>query len=660
MHRKARFANVIFDPSLQPKNAVLAILLLLLFLIFVFLFLTVTQAQAQAQKQTAVPATARQAASMPQFAARLHSASRQPHMYQPKASFRNPGGMLQRGWLPDDDTLYSNGPINGTVDAWTINSGFVVSNSFTVPSGGGYANGLNFGAWADPGDVLQSVQVSITSSEFGGSTYYNATVNFTQSNCSTNQYGFNICTESSDSSFGNLNLAGGTYWLNLANAVVSSGDPIYWDENSGAGCDSEGCPSLASENSVGTIPSEAFTILGSATTTTITCAAPPPDEKPAEPANVKTAAPSPTQTYQVIYNFTGGVDGNSPNGLVIDAAGNLYGTTPGNYLGGGTVFKLAPRASGWTYTRLYAFSGPDGSNPDSTLALAANGTLYGTTNSGGAYGNGVLFGLSPPAHIVGSVFSNWTQSLLYSFTGGTDGGGPGGALVLDSSGNIYGAAHGGGVNGGGTVYEFSHGGMQVLHAFPAFSGDGITPLGVITGAGGLYGLTYSGGANQSGTVYTLAGGYNILYNLGSPNDLEAAPAGNLAADEAGNLYASATNATLVNNCYLIWGGYIFELTYPDWTPEYLASWQRLDSNLYALVTPDGSGNVYGTVVPGYSDGEVFKLSCCWTYTTLHQFTGSPDGANPAAPVVMDALGNIYGTTTGGGANGYGTIWKISP
>jgi PEP-CTERM motif len=164
-------------------------------------------------------------------------------------------------------TIYSNGPINGTTDAWTINSGFIVSDTFTVGGGGATVTGLSFGAWAFPGDVLDSVQVAITSSEFGGTSFFNGTVNFTQSGCSGNQFGFNVCTETS-SSFGPVNLAAGTYWLNLDNAVVNSGDPIYWDENSG--------PSSASENSVGTIPSEAFTVLGGTTTTTTTSSVPEP------------------------------------------------------------------------------------------------------------------------------------------------------------------------------------------------------------------------------------------------------------------------------------------------------------------------------------------------------------------------------------------------
>jgi hypothetical protein len=147
--------------------------------------------------------------------------------------------------------LYSNGPINGTTDAWTINSGFVVSDTFTVGFGGAVATGLTFGAWAFPGDVLESAEVQITSSEFGGTTYTDQVVNFTQSACSANQYGFNVCTETGIFNTA-VNLAGGSYWVNLDNAVVNDGDPIYWDENSG--------PSSASENSVGTIPSEAFTI----------------------------------------------------------------------------------------------------------------------------------------------------------------------------------------------------------------------------------------------------------------------------------------------------------------------------------------------------------------------------------------------------------------
>jgi len=158
------------------------------------------------------------------------------------------------------DTVYDNGPINGTTDAWTINFGFVVSDSFSISGGGATVNGLAFGAWLFPGDVLQSAEVSITDAEFGGNTFFDGVVNFTQSGCVGNQYGYNVCTETG--SFSDTNLADGTYWLNLQNASVNTGDPIYWDENSG--------PSQASENSVGTIPSEAFTLTGTGGTTSTT------------------------------------------------------------------------------------------------------------------------------------------------------------------------------------------------------------------------------------------------------------------------------------------------------------------------------------------------------------------------------------------------------
>ena len=156
-------------------------------------------------------------------------------------------------------TVYDNGPINGTTDAWTINFGFVVSDTFTVSTGNTSITGLSFGAWLFPGDVLESVEVSMTSEAFGGTTYFDQVVSFSESGCTENQFGFNVCTETG--TFNGPTLPNGTYWLNLQNAVVNTGDPIYWDENSGIGCSSPGCPSIAQENDcisnglVGCIPS---------------------------------------------------------------------------------------------------------------------------------------------------------------------------------------------------------------------------------------------------------------------------------------------------------------------------------------------------------------------------------------------------------------------
>ena len=119
--------------------------------------------------------------------------------------------------------VYDNGPINGTTDAWTINFGFVVSDTFTI--GGGTLNGLAFGAWLFPGDVLQSAEVSITDSEFGGNTFFDGVVNFTQSGCVGNQYGFNVCTETG--SFSDTNLAAGTYFQSKSLLKVTGGNREY-------------------------------------------------------------------------------------------------------------------------------------------------------------------------------------------------------------------------------------------------------------------------------------------------------------------------------------------------------------------------------------------------------------------------------------------------
>ena len=172
--------------------------------------------------------------------------------------------------------LYDNGPTNGTTDAWTINFGFIVSDTFTLGSASSPI-GITFAAWLFPGDILESAEVSITSSEFGGTTYFDGNVNFTQSDCTSNQFGFSICNESG--MFGPVNLNAGTYWLNLQNATVNTGDPVYWDENSG--------PSQASENSVGTIPSESFSLLGGCggSKSSPDCGPPPPPTSP-EPSSL--------------------------------------------------------------------------------------------------------------------------------------------------------------------------------------------------------------------------------------------------------------------------------------------------------------------------------------------------------------------------------------
>ena len=128
----------------------------------------------------------------------------------------------------------------------------------------------------------------------------------------------------------------------------------------------------------------------------------------------------------------------------------------------------------------------------------------------------------------------------------------------------------------------------------------------------------------------------------------------VAADPTGNLYV--TSSFSPGPCEPQQGR-VFSMSAPDWTPSTLASFQGL---FLSWLSTDTLGNVYGTEqFLGAGHGNVFKLTCCWTYTDLHDFTNSPDGADPAASPVVDAQGNIYGTTAGGGTFGFGTVWKIS-
>src|SRR5271166_589236 len=162
---------------------------------------------------------------------------------------------------------YSNGAINGTTDAWTINFGYIVSDTFTTGANDVGVSGFMFGTWEFPGDVLSSVDWSITTGENGGNVLGSGTAsgkNVTDQFISTNQYGYDI-DKITVSGLNVFQSGAGPYWLNLQNAAVPSGDPVYWDENSGVGCGGvngtgQGCPNSASESAVGTIPSEAFTI----------------------------------------------------------------------------------------------------------------------------------------------------------------------------------------------------------------------------------------------------------------------------------------------------------------------------------------------------------------------------------------------------------------
>jgi uncharacterized repeat protein (TIGR03803 family) len=224
-------------------------------------------------------------------------------------------------------------------------------------------------------------------------------------------------------------------------------------------------------------------------------------------------------TATVLYTFTGGSDGADPSDadLAFDQRGNVYGTTiSGGMRGGqgcyetcGVVFELTRSGESWSYNTLYSFEGGnDGGNPDGGVVLDASGNLYGTTIRGGYSSSGVVFKLTPSG-------SGWTQSVLYDFPNLSDGASPEGGLIIDRFGNLYGAARYGGEYGTGTVYELATldggWGFAVLASLPGLTGYGPFAKLAMDDNGALYGTTLDGSVFK----LTPSGDNWILTQLGS-------------------------------------------------------------------------------------------------------------------------------------------------
>jgi uncharacterized repeat protein (TIGR03803 family) len=369
--------------------------------------------------------------------------------------------------------------------------------------------------------------------------------------------------------------------------------------------------------------------------------------------------PAPAQTFNVIYSFTGGADGGNPlAGFIIGPQGELYGTTSvGGKHGAGTVFKISQSGAEQV---LYSFTGgADGANPNSSLIFDAAGNLYGTTYSGGSAGAGAVF----------KVTQAGAESVLYSFSGGTDGSNPQSKLIFDAAGNLYGTTYYGGAYAGGTVFEVTGSTEKVLHSFGNGT-DGKNPTAgvTLTKKGVIFGTTSAGGTSGYGTVFRLEdleSGWNetILHSFAMQND-GATPYAGLVFDSSDNLYGTTTDGGSGGDG----GGTVFELTYSARTWNF----KTLDvlagsgiSGTYRNVLLDASGNIYATThCDGtYSSGTVYKLTpsgSSWNYSSLYVFTGQDDGFYSFSNLVFDAQGNLYGTTKNGGSGGYGVVFKITP
>jgi len=393
------------------------------------------------------------------------------------------------------------------------------------------------------------------------------------------------------------------------------------------------------------------------------------------------AQPALAAKQKNVYSFTAGNDGGFPRGGVIaDDKGNFYGTTSSGGAGhGGVVYKLSHEADGsYTQTTLYSFTGgDDGGNSQAGLLRDANGHLYGTTYGGGASGQGVVFELIPPK----KGGDAWKQKVLWTFTGGADGGQPTGSLIVDDAGNLYGTTDWGGTGVVGTVFKLSPpaaGQKQwtqtVLYNFTG-NADGGEPYGrMLLGAdGNLYGTTAGYGEFNYGNVFKLtadgSGGWDFLVMHAFEGGIDGeVPRDGLIQGPDGTLYGATAGFA---NSY----GNVFSIQ-PDGSG-YKVLWQVgggegfTGNGPWRALSMDSDGVLYGaTYADGTSaNGEVFSLSPpkqgqeAWQSRVLYAFPGGTQGEMAYTDVLVGKNGTLYGTTTGvaGQAGFYpGTVWRIKP
>ena len=376
------------------------------------------------------------------------------------------------------------------------------------------------------------------------------------------------------------------------------------------------------------------------------------------------AAAVQAQTYTVLhrFKFTGGGDGGYPSGvLVLDAAGNIYGTAgSGGATQSGIVFMLDKTGH---ETVLHRFSGPDGSGPYAGLTFDSAGYLYGTTYYGGSSNEGVVFKLDP---------TTGTETVLHDFpVSYYDGVYPYGGVTLDSAGNIYGTTEWGGLLDLGTVVALDPTGTETM-VYDLNRNGGMWPWSgvILDSEGNIYGTAPGaqgpGGAPHPlpGVVFKLSptGTFTSLYDFKGAND-GLWPFAGVIGDSGGNLYGTTYAGGIAQGK----AGYgtVFKLdTSGALTVLHRFSGGADGANPYSGVIQDAAGNLYGATYYGGSGyGVVFKLDTNGKETVLYTFKGGADGANPFAGLVMDSAGNLYGTTyyggIGKGSAGFGVVFKIT-
>ena len=265
-------------------------------------------------------------------------------------------------------------------------------------------------------------------------------------------------------------------------------------------------------------------------------------------------------TGSLVYAFTG-PDGDQPYFVdpAFDSSGNIYGTTTEGGAGlVGNVFQVTRSGGTWTATSIHDFSTtpPDGFLPGSGVVIDAAGNVYGTAEGGGLRGQGTVYRLSHSG-------SGWTETLIYSFTGGADGSSPIGGLVFDAAGNLYGATSGGGTGGGGTVFELSPAGggqwnFTLLYSLPGANYNGPYDSLSLDAAGNLYGTTYGNGAYNYGNIFTLTRNngnwtYTDLHDFTGGAD-GGNPIGGVSIDGSGNLFGTTVYGGANQN------GVVWEIT----------------------------------------------------------------------------------------------------